>query len=149
VVLAVDPKRLLLTVRDGNAGFRAANTMPAVVAIYNRIRKRQGDFDGEDYLFYPHYKNRTTASKIVQRQFRELMSQAEVEVDRPTGKPHTLYSLRHTAICMRTILSHGKVNIFNPAKNAGTSVDQIALLCPLLKPVQRNGHEPAQLWGQE
>ena len=30
---------------------------------------------------------------------------------------------------MRIILSHGKVNIFNLAKNAGTSVEQIELLC--------------------
>jgi hypothetical protein len=37
----------------------------------------------------------------------------------------TIYSVRHTAICMRIILSQGKVNIFNLAKNAGTSVDQI------------------------
>ena len=37
----------------------------------------------------------------------------------------TIYSLRHTAICMRIILSYGKVNIFNLAKNAGTSVEQI------------------------
>jgi hypothetical protein len=29
------------------------------------------------------------------------------------------------AICMRLILSEGKVNIFNLAKNAGTSVGQI------------------------
>ena len=29
------------------------------------------------------------------------------------------------AICMRIINSHGKVNICNLAKNAGTSVDQI------------------------
>jgi hypothetical protein len=29
------------------------------------------------------------------------------------------------AICMRIILSQGKVNIFNLAKNAGTSVNQI------------------------
>ena len=33
--------------------------------------------------------------------------------------------LRRTAICMRIILSQGKVNIFNLAKNAGTSVNQI------------------------
>jgi hypothetical protein len=46
--------------------------------------------------------------------------------ERPvTGKGHTIYSLRHTAICMRLILSQGQVNIFNLAKNAGTSVDQI------------------------
>jgi hypothetical protein len=37
----------------------------------------------------------------------------------------SVYSLRHTAICMRMILSHGKVNIFNLAKKAGTSVNQI------------------------
>ena len=37
----------------------------------------------------------------------------------------SVYCLRHTAICMRIILSHGKVNIFNLAKNAGTSVEQI------------------------
>jgi hypothetical protein len=35
------------------------------------------------------------------------------------------YSLRHTALCTRIIFSHSKVNIFNLAKNAGTSVDQI------------------------
>ena len=41
------------------------------------------------------------------------------------SRRRTIYSLRHTAICMRIILSHGKVNIFNLAKNAGTSVEQI------------------------
>jgi len=46
----------------------------------------------------------------------------QLQHDDFTGKAHTLYSLRHTAICMRIINSHGKVNIFNLAKNAGTSV---------------------------
>jgi hypothetical protein len=32
---------------------------------------------------------------------------------------------RRIAICTRIILSEGQVNIFNLAKNAGTSVDQI------------------------
>ena len=53
------------------------------------------------------------------------MKLAKVEDDTYTGQKHTIYSLRHTAICMRIILSHGQVNIFNLAKNAGTSVDQI------------------------
>jgi hypothetical protein len=79
----------------------------------------------DDYLFLPQYKNRTTASKIFQRQFKELMTRAGVQRDAVTGKNHTIYSLRHTAICMRLILSQGQVNIFNLAKNAGTSVDQI------------------------
>ena len=42
-----------------------------------------------------------------------------------TNGEHSLYSLRHTAICMRIIHSEGQVNIYNLAKNAGTSVDQI------------------------
>jgi hypothetical protein len=46
-------------------------------------------------------------------------------LDRYSNSVHTVYSLRHTAICMRIILSEGKVNIFNLAKNAGTSVDLI------------------------
>jgi len=54
----------------------------------------------------------------------------------------TLYSLRHTAICLRIINSEGKVNIFNFAKNAGTSVDQIerfyAKYLPLSAEMARN-----------
>ena len=53
------------------------------------------------------------------------MARAVIERDPVTGKNHTIYSLRHTAICMRLILSQGQVNIFNLAKNAGTSVNQI------------------------
>jgi hypothetical protein len=37
----------------------------------------------------------------------------------------TIYSLRHTAICMRLVKSHGKVNPYSLAKNAGTCVNQI------------------------
>jgi hypothetical protein len=54
------------------------------------------------------------------------------------------YSLRHTAICMRIIHSGGKVNIYNLAKNAGTSVDQIerfyAKNLPLSAELARNLH---------
>ena len=99
--------------------------MPGAVAVYERIRKRYPDAHDQDYIFLPQYRNRVTASKIFQRQFKELMARASIETDLITGKKHTIYSLRHTAICMRLILSEGKVNIFNLAKNAGTSVDQI------------------------
>lgn len=125
VTVAPDPKRLIVVVRDGKTGFRSANTMVGCVGVYERIRKRYPDATGEDYLFLPQYTNRTTASKIIQLQFKELMRRAGVERDPITGLDHTIYSLRHTAICMRIILSHGQVNIFNLAKNAGTSVDQI------------------------
>jgi uncharacterized HAD superfamily protein len=60
------------------------------------------------------------------------------------GKTHMIYSLRRTAICMRIINSEGKVNIFNLAKNAGTSVDQIerfyARFLPLSKEMARKLH---------
>jgi len=69
--------------------------------------------------------SRTTDGQIIQRQFRELLDRADLKVDKHTGKEHELYSLRHTAICMRIVKSHGHVNIFTLAKNAGTSVDQI------------------------
>ena len=142
VVIADDPNRLVVTVRDGKTGFRSANTMPAAVAVYDRIRQRHEGYEPDDYIFFPQYKNRMTASKVVQRQFHTLMERAGVEVDQATGRKLTMYSLRHTAICMRIILSHGKVNIFNLAKNAGTSVDQIerfyARFLPLSKEMALN-----------
>ena len=125
VTVADDPKRLILTVQNGKTGYRSSNTMPAAVSIYERICERNPNRCADDYLFLPDYANRTTASKIIQRQFHSLLERADIQHDAVTGKKHTLYSLRHTAICMRLILSHGKVNIFNLAKNAGTSVDQI------------------------
>ncbi|MGB8550402.1 MAG: hypothetical protein WCD82_19705, partial [Xanthobacteraceae bacterium] len=125
VTVAENPKRLLLTIRNGKTGYRVSNTMPAAVSVYERITQRYPDANGEDYLFFPAYPNRETASRIVQRQFNTALERASIKQDPFTNTTHTLYSLRHTAICMRIILSEGKVNIFNLAKNAGTSVDQI------------------------
>jgi len=125
VTIAENPRRLIVTIRDGKTGFRVLNTMPAAVSVYERIQIRHQELGKEDYIFLPDYKNRITAGKIIQRQFKELMSQSGLEVDSSTGMKHSIYSLRHTAICMRLVLSEGKVNIFNLAKNAGTSVEQI------------------------
>jgi hypothetical protein len=122
---ATNPTRLIVTVRNGKTGYRAANTMIAAAHTYRNIKKRYPDAKGEDYLFLPQYQNRQTAAKIIQRQFHEALRRAGIEIDQFTGQKHTLYSLRHTAICMRIIHSGGKVNIYNLAKNAGTSVDQI------------------------
>jgi DNA-binding Lrp family transcriptional regulator len=142
ITISENPDRLIVIVRNGKTGFRAANTMSGAVPVYRRILKRYPEFNGDDYLFLPHYKNRQTASRIIQRQFRELLKRASLEKDQATQSPHTLYSLRHTAICMRIILSEGQVNIFNLAKNAGTSVDQIerfyARNMPLSKEMARN-----------
>lgn len=145
VEVTENPKRLLLTIRDGKTGYRHANSMPEAVEIYQRIQNRYPKAGAEDYLFFPHYINRSTASRTVQRQFNTAMERAGLGKDPFTGMNHTVYSLRHTAICMRIIMSEGRVNIFNLAKNAGTSVEQIerfyARNLPLSAEMARNLHE--------
>jgi hypothetical protein len=142
VTVSENPRGLTLVVRDGKTGYRISSSMPAAVSVYERIQARYPDAKGEDYLFLPKYKNRQTAGKIIQRQFKELLTRAGLELDIHTGKEHSIYSLRHTAICMRIVNSHGKVNIFTLAKNAGTSVDQIerfyARHLPMSKELWRN-----------
>jgi hypothetical protein len=142
IEFANNPKRLIVTVRNGKTGFRTANTMSGAVSVYARIKKRYPDAKGEDYLFFPQYPKRETASRIVQRQFNAAMERAHIKHDAFTSTDHTVYSLRHTAICMRIILPEGQVNIFNLAKNAGTSVEQIerfyARNLPLSKEMAKN-----------
>jgi uncharacterized HAD superfamily protein len=82
--------------------------------------------------------------------FQRHRDSAQVlKLDPATGMERSVYCLRRTAICMRIILSHGKVNIFNLAKNAGTSVEQIerfyAKRLPLSKEMARN----LQSFGEE
>jgi hypothetical protein len=142
VEVADSPKRLLVTIRNGKTGFRIANTMPGAVSVYARIHERYPDARSEDYLFLPGYANRSTASRIFQRQFNAALERAGIKRDPFTDTDHTVYSLRHTAICMRIILSEGRVNVFNLAKNAGTSVNQIerfyAKNLPLSREMARN-----------
>lgn len=125
VVVAKDPKRLILTIHKGKTGHRISNTMEAAVSVYARIQRRHKHHTQEDFLFLPEYKNRDHAKRILQRQFNEVLEQVGLKGDKHSKTVHSVYSLRHTAICMRLVNSHGKVNIFNLAKNAGTSVDQI------------------------
>jgi hypothetical protein len=125
VVVADNPKRLILTIRKGKTGHRSSITMPGAVSVYGRILKRQLEHTQDDFLFLPAYKNRDHAKRILQRQFNVVLERSGLKDDRYSDAVHTVYSLRHTAICMRLVLSEGKVNIFNLAKNAGTSVDQI------------------------
>jgi hypothetical protein len=126
IAVADDPKRLIITVRKGKTGHRLSNTMQGAVSVYQRIKRRYPNHTLDDFLFLPKYVNRTHAKRIIQRQFNALLERCGLKKDRnSSNQQHTVYSLRHTAICMRLVLSEGKVNIFNLAKNAGTSVDQI------------------------
>ena len=130
ITIADEPKRLLVTVRYGKPGMRIANTMEGAIAPYKRLCQRYPDATGEDYLFLPHYENRATAARAMARQFNALLEETGLKMDPVQQTERTIYSLRHTAICMRIILSQGKVNIFNLAKNAGTSVEQIERSMP-------------------
>jgi hypothetical protein len=125
IALETEPKRLLLTIRNGKTGFRVANSMGGAVSAYERMKQRYPNAGGEDYIFLPDYPNRETAARIFARQFNVLLDKTGLKHDPITNTQRSVYCLRHTAICMRIILSHGKVNIFNLAKNAGTSVEQI------------------------
>jgi hypothetical protein len=125
ITIADEPKRLLVTVRNGKTSMRIANTMEGAVAPYNRLCQRYPDAKGKDYIFLPHCENRTTAARVFARQFNALLEETGLKMDAALQSQRTIYSLRHTAICMRIILSQGRVNIFNRAKNAGTCVNQI------------------------
>jgi hypothetical protein len=54
-----------------------------------------------------------------------LLEATELKMDTVLQTERTIYSLRHTAICMRIILSQGKVNIFNLVTNAGTTTSLV------------------------
>ena len=66
-----------------------------------------------------------------------------------TETARSVHCLRHTAICMRIILSHGKVNIFNLAKSAGTSVEQIERFYAEHLPLSREMAKNLQSFGEE
>lgn len=149
ITVETDPKRLLVTIRNGKTGFRVANSMSGAVAAIERCRQRYPDASGEDYLFMPHYKNRATAARLFARQFNLLLKVTALKHDPTTDTKRTVYCLRHTAICMRIILSHGKVNIFNLAKNAGTSVQQIERFYAKHLPLSREMAKNLQSCGEE
>jgi hypothetical protein len=125
VTIASNPKRLILTIRKGKTGQRISNTLAEANSLLGRMMARNDAKRVNEYLFLPEYTNRSTAKRIMQRQFNAVLERAGLKKDDYSGTMRTVYSLRHTAICMRLVLSEGKVNIFNLAKNAGTSVDQI------------------------
>lgn len=107
--------------------------MPTAVPVYEKqlallkTRARVGkDENGnkekgfygkpKDYVFFPEYKNRTTAMAVIGRQFRKALEAAGLQEQ---GELHTLYSLRHSSIMYRIL--KGDVDTLTLAKNARTS----------------------------
>ena len=95
--------------------------MPRSVFIYERLmqfrkaNKQKTVLD--DYVFFPQYKNRTTAMGVISRLFSQIVATSDIKAK--TDKNITLYSLRHTSIMLRIII--GKVDTLALARNARTS----------------------------
>lgn len=126
ITIRENPKRLQLTIHHGKTGARTIDTMEAPVEVYKRVRERNKSYlKQDDYIFLPQYKNRDTAKRIIMRQFNYLLEKSGLKKDPYTGHTHSMYSLRHTCLCMRLVLSEGTVNIYALANNAGTSVEML------------------------
>lgn len=95
--------------------------MPASVFIYERLMQFRKDNKQktslDDYVFFPQYKNRTTAMGVISRLFSYIIAASGIKAK--TDKNITLYSLRHTSIMLRIII--GKVDTLALARNARTS----------------------------
>jgi hypothetical protein len=83
ITIADEPKRLLVTVRNGKTGMR----IEGAVAPYNRLCQRYPDAKGEDYLFLPHYENRVTAARVFARQFNALLEETGLKMDAVSSNP--------------------------------------------------------------
>ena len=119
-----NPPHIQLDV-DGKTGRRRSVSTTFGVEIYQKLKNCNPDFNSpDDFIFLPKMKNRETAVRIGQRFFNHVVEQENIKFDKD-GNPRSLYSLRHYALQIRMIKSGGEINIFDLAKNAGTSVNQL------------------------
>ena len=117
------PNRLEIKIK-GKTGFRIVSSMPDALDFYDKLRVINSDHKPSDYLFFNEYPNRTTALRNVNRMFNYILEEGNLK-ETADGQVRTPYALRHYSLQTRLIKSKGKVNIFNLAKNAGTSVEQL------------------------
>ena len=104
-----DETILVIEVR-GKRGVGWAKSMPGAVTPFRRLVKRNAPAS-TDRLF----------PQMQRRLFTKVLDEEELRFDRD-GKMRTLYSLRHTYICLR--LMEG-ADIYQIAKNCRTSVEII------------------------
>jgi integrase len=100
-------------------------TMAAAVGIYEDItehNKEVGYGNPEDFVFFPHLKNRDFAMQTMRRQFDHCLDIAKLK--HSGGVPRTLYSLRHTA-AMLTLTLGDSVDLLTLARNMRSSVSML------------------------
>ena len=119
-----NPPHIQLDV-DGKTGKRLSASTEYGVEFYQKLKACNPDYNSpEDYIFLPKIKNRETATRIGQRFFNHVVEQENLKFDK-NGNPRSFYSLRHYALQTRLRKSGGAINIYEFAKNAGTSVNQL------------------------
>ena len=134
-----NPPHIQLDV-DGKTGRRLSASTEYGVEFYQKLKECNPDFNSpNDYIFLPKMKNRETAARIGQRFFNHVVEQENLKFDKD-GNPRSFYSLRHYALQTRLRKSGGAINIYEFAKNAGTSVNQLERF--YLKFIERS---PAQI----
>jgi len=130
----------------GKTGQRTSVTMPIAVPLYRGMLNplNEADTDQNEYVWMPEYPNRTTAINTARRIFNHILEAAGLKDDVQKFSP---YSLRHYALQKRLKESKGEANIYNLAKNAGTSIemlqrfylDKMALTPDLIENLQTKG----------
>jgi hypothetical protein len=101
-------------------------TMPNAVTYYERLRAHhatQGLAEAEDFVFLPEHSNREYALQKLTEQFDLVATLADLKLG-PSGKPRSLYSLRHTCIMLRLMKADG-IDLKTLAANSRTSVEMI------------------------
>ena len=110
---------------NGKTGRRLSSSTEYGVEFYQKLKACNPDYNSpKDYIFLPKMKNRETATRIGQRFFNHVVEQEDLKFDKD-GNPRSFYSLRHYALQTRLRKSGGAINIYEFAKNAGTSVNQL------------------------
>ena len=93
--------------------------------FYNDLRKINSDYARpNNFFFLPKMENSNHANRTFQRMFNYVLDTHGLKLDQD-GEPRTTYSLRHYALQTRLHKSGGKLNIYDLARNAGTSVNQL------------------------
>jgi hypothetical protein len=100
-----------------------ATTKQAIRATIQRSQATTAALSRE-LAILPKMENRNHANRTCQRMINYVLDNHGLKLDQD-GQPRTTYSLRHYALQTRLNKSGGKVNIYDLARNAGTSVNQL------------------------
>ena len=116
-----------LRVSKGKTGFRNSYSTEIGAEVYEKLKSfniENKSVKPNDFIFLPERENRSQANRTFQRLFNHILDTEELKIDLD-GNPRTTYSLRHYALQTRLRKSDGDINIYELAKNAGTSVGQL------------------------